>query len=196
MYPSRYDRAGARRRQDESIDDESRYGKTASDAYLDRATNFDASESLNTYARGAWGSISDALGHQLSDLKGSAVGAGRFDSGFFDEDSGEVVNRATDQFSNAIARESMNALSAEQRNTESLAGFGSRRSENASDMIGQRYEMEENAAREEAERKRRRRSGIGSAIGGVLGGVGGFLVGGPAGAGAGVKLGSGLGGSL
>lgn len=175
---------------------EAGYGSRASGAYLDRATSFDASESLNRYARGAWGSISEALGHQLRDLKGSSVGAGRFDSGFFDEDTGEVVNRATSQFSNAIAQQSMGALAAEQRNTESLGNFGSEARGNAMDLYTSEREIQENAYRDNEERKRRRRQGIGSAIGGLLGAGVGAMAGGPAGASVGWQAGSGIGGAF
>lgn len=195
-YEQDYSRTGLRRRQNRQITREGAYGEQATDAYLDAATNFDASQALNQYARGAWGSISEALGDQLRDLSGSAVGAGRFDSGFYDEDQGTLVNRATSQFSNAVSQQAMNALAAQQRNTESLGAFGTRRAENELDLTAAQREEEENAFREEQARKRKRRGGIGSAIGGLLGAAGGFFVGGPGGAAAGAKLGSGLGGAV
>lgn len=190
------DRERLRRRQNAQLDREEGYGTRGTEGYLDAAENFDASSALNTYAKGAYGSISEALGHQLQDLSGDAVGAGRFDSGFYDEDQGVLVNNATRQLTNAIAGQSMNALAAQQRNTESLGDFGTRRSENAYDITAAQREEEENAFREEQERKRRRRGGIGSAIGGILGAGAGFVFGGPAGAAAGTKLGSGLGGAV
>jgi hypothetical protein len=184
-----------RRRQNAQLDREEGYGERGTDAYLGAAENFDASGALNQYARGAWGSISEALGTQLQSLRGNAVGAGRFDSGFYDEDQGELVNRATGQFSNAIAQQSMGALAAQQRNTEGLGEFASERSGRALDLTAAQREEEENAFREEQARKRRRRSGIGSAIGGILGAAAGSVLPG-IGTVAGARLGGGLGGAV
>ncbi len=185
-----------RDQQQQQLDTEQGYGRRASDAYLDRATNFDASGALKEYARGAWGSISEALGQQLRDLSGRAVGAGRFDSGFYDEDQGYLVNNATRQFSNALSSQAVNALGLQQRNTEGLGSFGSRARENAFDMTAEQRAFEENAYREEQARKRRRRAGIGSAIGTALGAGAGLFLGGPAGVGPGATLGGGLGGAI
>lgn len=154
------------------------------DQMYKRAKGFDATQGLNNYARGAWGSISEALGHELNDLGGSAVGAGRFNSGFYDEDRGVLFNNATRQFSNAVAGQSVNAQGQQidaNRDAYSLAGDA--------------YAQEQNDARDAAERKRRRRAGIGEAIGGILGAAGGSFFG-PGGAAAGAKLGSGLGGAV
>lgn len=191
--------AGAQRwksRQFADYDEEAGYGRDASRGYLERASNFDASKAVNTYARGAWGSISKALGHELTRLGGNAVGQGRFDSGFYDEDQGVVINNATDQFNDAIAQQSVTAAGMDLRNAEGLASFGSRARENASEMAASQREIEENAWREEQARKRRRRGGIASAIGQTIGGVGGFFLGGPAGAAAGARIGGGLGQSM
>lgn len=155
------------------------------DRQIDAAENYDASAALDQTARGTWGGISEMLQRELRNLGGSAVRAGRFDSGFYDEDQGEVFNTATRQFGDALARQSLDAEALEMRSRET-----------AMEGIAAQREEEENAFREEQERKRRRRGGIGSAIGGLLGGVGGFFVGGPAGAAAGAKLGSGLGGAV
>lgn len=182
--------------QDAQIDRERGYGNTASDAYLSRAMNFDASAALNKYASGAYNTISQGLKRTLSDLGGAAVGAGRFDSGFYDEDQGVVINNATQQLNDAIAGQSMNALSAQQRNDEGLGSFGQRATEDANDLLMSRSEQVQNDARDAAERARKRKRGIGAAIGATLGGVGGFLTGGPAGAIGGAKAGAQIGGGF
>lgn len=174
--------SGVQRAGDEQIARQSAYGERATQDYLGAAENFDASKALNKYATGAWGSISTALGNQLDDLSGQAVGAGRFDSGFFDQDKGVVVNRALSQFSNDIAGQSMNAAGLQQRNTESLGSFANDRTTMGNDLLTARSEQVQNDAREEAERKRRKKggllSGIGTAIGYGLGGPVGGMVGG------------------
>lgn len=172
--------AGVQRAGDSQIATQSAYGERGTEDYLNQAENFDASGALNKYAQGAWGSIQSALGESLRAETGHAVGAGRFDSGFFDEDKGTVINRATSQFSNDIAQQSMGALAAQQRNTESLGRFGSERTEMGNEMLSARSEQVQNDAREQAERKRKSKSGllggIGTAIGYGLGGpVGGYI---------------------
>lgn len=165
---------------DQQIATQSGYGERGTQDYLNSAENFDASASLNKYAQGAWGNISSALGQTLQQQTGQAVGTGRFDSGFFDEDKGTVINRATSQFSNDIAQQSMGAAQLQQRNTEGLGAFGNERTQMGAEMLAGRSEQVQNDAREQAERKRRGRSGllggIGTAIGYGLGGpVGGYL---------------------
>jgi hypothetical protein len=165
---------------DANIATQGAYGERGTQDYLNAAENFDASASLNKYAQGAWGSISSALNDTLKSQAGQAVGQGRFDSGFYDQDKGVVINRATSQLSNDIAGQSMNALAAQQRNTEGLGQFGTDRTNMSAEMLAARSEQVQNDAREEAARKRKNRSGllggIGTAIGYGLGGpVGGYI---------------------
>jgi hypothetical protein len=91
-----------------------------------------------------------------------------------------VINRATQQFSNDLAQQSLGAASLDLRNTESLGQFGNERSGRATDLLLSRSEQVQNDARAEEERKRKNRSGllggIGTAIGYGLGGpVGGYI---------------------
>lgn len=172
--------AGVQNAGDRQIALQSGYGQDATDAYLSTAKNFDASAALNKYAQGAWGSIQSALGQTLREQAGAAVGNGRFDSGYFDEDKGTVINRATSQFSNDIAGQAMNAAGLQQRNTEDLGRFADSRTEMGNELLAARSEQVQNDAREEAARKRRSRGGllggIGTAIGYGLGGpVGGYI---------------------
>lgn len=182
--------AGVQAAGDNAIDRETNYGERGTQDYLSRAESFDASKALNKYASGAWSSISTALKDQLATTAGQSVGAGRFDSGFLDEDKGVVINRATDQFSNALAGQSMNAVAMDQRNTESLGAFGSERSGRGEDLLAARSEQVQNDAREEAERKRKSKAGL---LGG-LGTLAGTALGGPIGGGIGGAIGSYVGG--
>lgn len=154
----------------------------AQDDMISDDMNYDASAALNKYAQGAWGSVSAGLDKTLESLKGKAVGAGRFDSGFYDQDNGEVIRNVTNDFTNNLAQQSMNA----EAQTQQVRGRGQ-------DLLLARSEQVQNDARDEAERKRRQRSGIGSAIGGVLGGIGGSFIGMP---GIGATLGASVGGSF
>jgi hypothetical protein len=177
-------------------DQDAMHGNEATSAYLNSAQNFDASQALNQYAQGAWGGVAAGLRRELADVRGRSVGAGRFDSGFLDEDQGEVIERTAQNFGNSIAMQSMNAAQLQQQNDAQLGSFGERARGRAMDTTAAFYEQDENDRREEEERKRARKRGIAGAIGGVVGAAGGFLVGGPAGAAGGYKVGSAIGGGL
>jgi hypothetical protein len=178
--------AGVQGAEDELIRREDAYGERGTEAYLDRAENFDASAALDRYAGGAWNSVQAGLRRSLADVRSNAVGAGRFDSGFLDEDQGTVMTDAVSGFQNRLMEASMGALSAQQRNTESLGAFGSERSGRAGEMLSARSEQVQNDAREEAARRRRNNSSLlsglgtlaGTAIGGPLGGAAGGAIGG------------------
>lgn len=171
-------------------------GEQAQNAYVNRAENFDASRSLNEWARGAYGNISTALTQRLRDLTGQAVGAGRLKTGYFDEDQGQVVRGAQQDFSNVLAGQSLNALQLQSSNDRELGAYGERQTEFATDVAQSRREEMLNAQREQAARARQRKRGIGQLIGGVLGAAGGFAVGGPGGAAAGWGVGRTVGGSF
>lgn len=171
---------------------------SALDTYQNFASNFDASKALNTYAQGAWGSISDALKKNLQAESGSAVGAGRINTGFYDEDRGTIYNQATKQLSDSIAQQSLGAAGLQANVMQGYGNFGLNEQNTGLDLLTSRREELENAAREEDARKRQKKRGVGGLIGGVLGGVGGFLVSGgnPAGAFEGYQLGSAAGSAI
>lgn len=177
---------------------EAGYGSDASSAYLERAKSFDPQAAVSQYAQGAWGSISDALKKQLSDTRGGAVGAGRYDSGYLDEDQGTVINQATKQLSDSIAQQSVAASGQSLANTTAMGNFGQGATQDANELLSGQREFQYNKEREDAERARKKRSGIGSAIGGVIGGAGAFLAtgGNPLAAYAGYKGGSAIGGAF
>lgn len=165
----------------------------------ERTRDFNPESSLRTYAQGAWDDMvnsSGGLKDTLRDVEGRAVGAGRYRTGFLDEDQGAVIRGATRDFGNQVAMQSMNATALMQRNNAALYGIGAEQQGVQMDALASRREEMINDRRERDSRRRQRKRGIGGAIGGVLGGVGGFLIGGPAGAAAGYKIGSGIGGAV
>jgi hypothetical protein len=121
----------------------------------------------------------------LADTRGRSVGAGRFDSGYLDEDQGMVIRQTANDFSNNLAAQALQAEGL----TQSVRGRGE---EGLFSRAGQIVSDE----RERAAQKRKKKRGIFGAIGTALGGVGGFLVGGPAGAAAGAKIGGSIGGAF
>jgi hypothetical protein len=169
---------------------EAGYGSDASSAYLARAKAFDPSAAVQQYAQGAWGSIADGLKRSIADQRGAEVGAGRFDSGFNDEDTQGVYRTATDQLSSALARESVTAAGLQLQNNEGLARFGQSSTQDANDLLASEREFQAN----QAEQRKKNKSSKGGAIGGALGTAAGAFFGGPVGAGIGGSIGSALGG--
>ena len=156
---------------------------------IDNAINsdldYDASAALDRYARGAWGSVSEGLKQTLADTRGRSVGAGRFDSGYLDEDQGMVIRQTANDFSNNLAQQAMNA----ENLTQDVRGRGE-------EALWGRTEQVMNDAREADARKRQKKRGIFGAIGTVLGGTAGAIFGGPAGAAIGGKIGGSIGGAF
>jgi hypothetical protein len=171
-------------------------GAEATGSYLDRAENFDASKALNTWAQGAYGNISTALTKRLQDLSGSAVGAGRLNTGFFDEDQGTVIRGAQQDFSNALAGQALGAAQLQSSSDRSLGEFGQGQQQTGLDVAASRREEMINAEREAQARARARKRGIGSLIGGVVGAGAGALSGSPGGAMAGWNIGRSVGGGF
>lgn len=76
--------------------------RTAQTAYEQADAGFDPSAAFKEYSAGALGDFNTQLSKSLRDLSGKAVGAGRFDSGFYDADQGEVARSIAGDFSNRI----------------------------------------------------------------------------------------------
>jgi hypothetical protein len=181
-------------RQEDTMTEERARGAAAGSDYEAWAGNFDASKALNQYATGAFNNVASGLRHILGEQRGAAVGAGRLDTGFFDEDQGEVINRTMADFTNNLSSQAMNAAQLQASVKQGYGAYGERARGEATDLLMSRREEVENAAREDAERKRRNRRGIVGAIGGTLGAAAGGFLGGPAGAMAGWRAGSAFGG--
>jgi hypothetical protein len=186
-YTSQVDQTGA---------DAASQGSQATGDYLSRAENFDASKALNSWAQGAYSNVSTALTQRLRDLTGQAVGAGRLNTGFFDEDQGQVIRGAQQDFSAALAQQSLGAASLQSQSDQALGRFGQAQQETGLDVAQSRREEMINTEREAQARARARKRGIGSLIGGVIGAAGGAIVGGPGGAKVGWGLGTAAGGGF
>jgi hypothetical protein len=169
---------------------EAGYGSDATSSYLARAKAFDPQAAVSTYAQGAWGSISDALKKTLSDTRGGAVGAGRYDSGYLDEDQGTVINQATKQLSDSIAQQSVAASGQALSNNSAMGQFAESTTQDANELLASERERQANAD----EQKKKARAAKGSAIGTGIGAIGGAFFGGPVGAGIGGTIGGALGG--
>src|SRR5688500_16009957 len=88
---SPWGRPGLVRQQEEEIGYNRDLGRRADAGYMGFADDFDASKQLDTWARGAYANVSEGSTDQLRDLEGQSVSQGRLDTGFYDEDRGEVI---------------------------------------------------------------------------------------------------------
>jgi hypothetical protein len=122
--PGQYDRTQLVETRLAEADASRTRGRGYADEGAQRMRGFNPQQALNTYAQGAWGSISEALGRQLRDYEGESVGAGRFDSGFYDEGRGELVQGAVREFTNQLSSQAMNAAGMEQQNNAQLTAYG------------------------------------------------------------------------
>src|SRR5687768_11547478 len=84
-------------------------GAEAEGVYGDYMKTFDASKGLNEWASGAYKDVAEGLGKTLERMSGQAVGAGRFNTGLFDADQGEVVRATQRDFSTELTGRALQA---------------------------------------------------------------------------------------
>lgn len=177
------------------------YGSDATADYYKRISSFDPTAAVNKYASGAWAAAKGGPGgfdDTLARLKGEAAGGGRLNSGFYDQDVGDLYRKTVSDYSAGLDKTALDATRMQMVNNEAIGQFGQDETGLNLELGSGRAEQLINDAREKAARRRQRKRGIGGLIGGVAGGVGGFVLSGgnPAGAFEGWKLGSAAGGSF
>jgi hypothetical protein len=166
-------------------------GKKVMPEALDRLASFDARDSLAEFTRGATDQSQRAFRSNLNRLKGSSVRAGRLNTGFFDEDAGELALDSQANLNNMISQQSMQALRMQQDNDARYLSAGQQQEQQYFDLLTGGLD------REQAERNRRtqQRSSMWSSLASLGGTALGFIAGGPGGAALGGKLGGMLGGA-
>lgn len=104
-------------------------GPSAAAGFSPDVAGFDPEAAVNRWAQGAWGNTLADVKKQSAALRAQAGGAGRLDTGFYDEDQGDLVKGITDAFGNNLAQTSVqaaqikaNALTA--AGDQRLRGFG------------------------------------------------------------------------
>ncbi len=157
---------------------------------LDRLTNFDARGSLEGFTRGAADQSRMKFRDDLRDLKGSSVRNGRLNTGFFDEDAGELALDSERNLNNLISQQSIQALGMQQTNDARLLGAGENQQQQYLDLLSGGLDREQ----AEKNRQEQRRSSMWGSLAQLGGTAIGFLAGGPLGAGIGGKLGGMIGG--
>lgn len=146
--------------------------------YLRRARSYDPQASFERSANAARVGYRKQLQRDLRDEEGAAVGAGRLDTGFYDEDRGEVIRRSDESFNRELAGMALNTEGLRLRNQEGLGQYGQFASNRYLDILTGGLDR----AEAEAEARRKRGSFLGRLGRGIVGAAGGFVAGGPAGA--------------
>jgi len=70
---------------------------------------FDPTAALKEYGAAAGGQFTTALNQQLRGLKGSAAGAGRLRTGFYDTDAGQLTQNLAQQYQQDLASQALGA---------------------------------------------------------------------------------------
>lgn len=80
---------------------------------------FDPGDAFQEYSKGAYSDFQSRLSRELERLGGASVGAGRFDSGLYDQDQGEIITELGRGYTSDLARQSLNVAGLRQRGDES-----------------------------------------------------------------------------
>ncbi|KKN26115.1 hypothetical protein LCGC14_0877970 [marine sediment metagenome] len=153
-----------------AFDPTKRRADQAQDFYLEGATNFDPTASVERYGQAAYRGFERNLGRKMETLRGSAVGAGRLDTGFQTEDEDRVVTDLGERYHDSLARQSLGATALEQRNLEGVGAYGAGQQNSYLDLISGQLD------RETAEKNAKKKL-IGDVLGSLFG-AGGRIAGG------------------
>lgn len=171
------------------------YADQAGGAAISQMLSFDPTDAIRTYADAQWSGAQEGLKRQLGDLAGSAAGSGRLDTGFYDQDRGEVIRNVMGDYSRGVASTALDATRMRMSNTNQLAGMGMEYAGMSADLASgamDRRQAEITAAAEEKAAGRARKRGMWGKAAGVVGGA----VFGPAGAVIGDRVAKGVAGYL
>lgn len=75
----------------------------------DEYRNYDPTQAVGQYARGAWNAIQPDLADQLDSVRNQDARLGRLDTGWFDKDRGQVMTRAVNSVNAGIDQQAVNA---------------------------------------------------------------------------------------
>lgn len=147
-------------------------GAQAEDDYFTRAGRFDPMASIERYARGAGDVAREGFREDLRDLQGDAVGRGRLDTGFYDEDVGSLWRDTQRDLNSRISMQAGNAAGLELENMRGMGEAGSRSLERYYDWLASVYD------RQTAERNSRRNASAQrwGALAGAAGSVAGAVL--------------------
>lgn len=130
---------------------------------------FDPGAAFNTFATGAWSGAQAGFKENLRDLKGAAAGSGRLDTGFYDDDVGELARSTMDDFGRTIAGASLNVAGMQQNQNQFLGGQAMESENRYLDMLSGERDRQDAIEEAKANRKQQGKSALWGAVGGGLG---------------------------
>jgi len=121
------------------------------DRFLERDAAFDPGAAFKEYSAGAFSDFGKQLSYALRDNAYGAVGSGRMDTGFYDQDRGYIANELSRSYLADINRAALETTGMRQRQNEYLGQYGLNRTQDYQDLVAGQLD------RETAERNARRR---------------------------------------
>lgn len=146
--------------------------------------DFDPGAAFKEYTEGATRGAKGYLGEELEKLAGTSSAQGRLNTGFYDQDQGELVRNVYGDLNNTIAGAALQTAGMEQSRRGQLLDYGADRTNRYLDLVSGNNDRL--TAKRNAEAAKKKKGGI---LGGLVGGAIGFATGGPAGAAAGALRG-------
>lgn len=148
---------------------------------------FDPRQAYGQFMRGAAGQTRTILGQQLDRLAGSAAGAGRLDTGFYDLDKGNVMRNVMGDFGNVMDRAALTTTGMEQGQLQYNQNSAADRVSRSYDLLAGGWDQQraDQARQDRISAERRARggwfgkllgAGVGALAGKVLPGIGNKIV--------------------
>lgn len=143
---------------------------------------YDPTTAYNQFTAGSLAQTKSALADELKSLGDSEANQGRYQTGFYDEDRGEVARKVFGDHDARVANASLQVSGMQGQHLGQAADMATQLRNRYLGLVGDSYN------RLYAEEQNKPRGGwLGNALGGVLGGVAGSVLG-PVGSAVGAKL--------
>lgn len=143
-------------------------GAGAEAEFFRRSMEFDPQAAAEASAGGIAESLSRQLNRNLTDAQGAAVGGGRLDTGFFDEDRGRLFEDFNERLASAVASQALQAQQLNLANIQGIGRFGESISNRFVNLLGGATQA--GVQEQSAENQR------GGLFGKILGGIGGLVL--------------------
>lgn len=102
--------------------------------------NFDPGAAFKEYSAGAFGDFQHTLGDELERLAGNASAGGRLNTGFYDEDQGELVRDISGDYLNKVNQAALNTAGMDLNRRGSLLNYGTEANNRYLDLIAGNYD--------------------------------------------------------
>lgn len=112
------------------------------DQDYNQARAFDPSQAYKEMAGGAWSSAQRGLADNLESLAGQGAAMGRLNTGFFDRDQGELIQRTNQDYQDRIAQGALTTAGMQQQQNMGLLNYGQEQQQSYLDLISGQFDRE------------------------------------------------------